>query len=146
MWTSIRSGRPSIAQNCFAHGPGAITTCSPTSIRPALVGRPSTLSSAPNSKPVDLDAGEHRHAFGLALAERARRRTPVEGEAALVLVEADGDALRAPVREERLHVSVDLGLAEDQLRAVADPLVPLVDGDEVLLLHRGPSAMYPTGL
>ncbi len=34
-------------------------------------------------------------------------------------------------------MGVDLRLADDQLRAVADPLLALEDGDEVGLLHRG---------
>ena len=34
---SIVSGMPSSDQNLAAHGPGAMTTCSPTSIGPALV-------------------------------------------------------------------------------------------------------------
>ena len=43
-----------------------------------------------------------------------------------MLVQADGDALRAPVREEPLHVLVDLRRADDQLGAVADLLLALV--------------------
>jgi len=51
----------------------------------------------------------------------------VEGEAALVLVQARGHALCAPIGKERLHVRVDLGRADDQLRVVADALLPLVE-------------------
>ena len=63
-------------------------------------------------------------------------RVHVEREAALVLVQAHGHALRAPVGEEPLHVRVHLGLAEDQLGAVADPLLALVGLRQVGLLHR----------
>src|SRR5919109_1299593 len=38
--TSIAMGRPSMAQNCLAHGPGARISCSPTSIRPCDVSTP----------------------------------------------------------------------------------------------------------
>ena len=82
-------------------------------------------------------------ALGLALGEQPVDGLLVEGEAALVLVQADRHALRAPVGEERLHVRVDLGLAEDQLRAVADALVPLVDGGQVVLLHLRPERDVP---
>ena len=49
---SIVSGSPSIAQKRFAQGPGAITTCSPTAMRPLSVSTAVTLSSAPSSNPV----------------------------------------------------------------------------------------------
>ena len=78
------------------------------------------------------------HALGEALVAEAGDRLEVEGEAALVLVQADGHALRAPVGEELLHVRVDLGLAEVEVGAVADPLMALVDGREVALLHLRP--------
>ena len=81
---------------------------------------------------VDLDA------LGEALVAQAGDRLEVEREAALVLVQAHGDALRAPVREEFLHVRVDLRLAEVEIGAVADPLMALVDGGEVALLHLRP--------
>ena len=48
---SMRMGSSSIAQNRFAHGPGAITTCSPTSIRPRLVDTDTTEPSEPSSSP-----------------------------------------------------------------------------------------------
>ena len=50
--TSIVSGIPSIAQNRFAHGPGAMTTCSPTSTRPADVSTAVIEPSGASSKPV----------------------------------------------------------------------------------------------
>ncbi len=68
------------------------------------------------------------------LPTRPGDRVEVEREAALLLVQADRDVLRAPVGEELLHVRVDLGLAEDQLGLVADPLMALVDLREVALL------------
>ena len=136
--TSIVSGIPSIAQNRFAHGPGAMTTCSPTSIRPADVSTAVIEPSGASSKPCDLDPGEDGDPDLGALALEPPDRVHVEGEAALVLVQARRHALRAPVGEEPLHVLVDLGLAQDQLRAVADPLLPLVRRRQVGLLHRRP--------
>ena len=38
---------------------------------------------------------------------------------------------------------VDFGLAQDQLRAVADPLLPLVRRRQVGLLHRGAESDVP---
>jgi hypothetical protein len=49
---SIRSGMPSSDQKRAAHGPGAITTCSPTSIVPSLVSTAATESSSRDTKPV----------------------------------------------------------------------------------------------
>src|SRR6266571_4850940 len=86
-----------------------------------------------------------RDAFGFALPDEAQHRRHVEGEAALVLMEADGDALRAPVRKERLHVGVDLRRTDDQLRAVADLLLPLVRCDQVWLLDRGAESQVADG-
>src|SRR5439155_4355158 len=76
-----------------------------------------------------LDAPDDPHAFGLALRGETLYRRHVEGEPALVLVQAHRDALCAPVREERAHVAVDLGGADDELGAVADPLLALVGRD-----------------
>ena len=73
----------------------------------------------------DLDA------LGEALVAKPEHGLHVEREPALVLVQAGRDALRAPVREERFHVAFDVVLAGDQLGAVADPLVALMDGGEV---------------
>ena len=39
-------------QKLFAHGPGAMTSCSPTSIRPWSVSTAVTASSGPSSSPV----------------------------------------------------------------------------------------------
>ena len=83
-----------------------------------------------------LDAGEHAHARGLGLALQALHAVEVEREAALVLVQQRRHALRPPVGEELLHVRVDLGLALDQGRAVADLLLPLVRRREVAVHHR----------
>ena len=52
VWMSIVIGSPSMAQNRFAQGPGAITSCSPTAMRPWSVSTAVTLSSEPSSKPV----------------------------------------------------------------------------------------------
>ena len=82
----------------------------------------------------DLDAADDRDARLAALAVQALDGVHVEGEPALVLVQAHGHALRAPVREEPLHVLVDLGLADDQLGAVPDPLLALERGGEIRLL------------
>ena len=133
-------GSSSIAQKCFAHGPGARTTCSPTSMVPWLVttARPSRRG---RTRSLDLDAGEDPHALGSALAGEPIDRVDVEGEPTLVLVEADGDTLRPPVGKQRLHVRVDLLLADDERRAVADPLLPLERLDQVVLLTDAPSAM-----
>ena len=127
-----------MAQNCFAHGPGATTTCSPTSTRPAEVSTavidPSDASSNPRtSTPGSTDTPSSRH-----FPCRPVDRVHVEGEAALVLVQADRDALRAPVGEEPLHVRVDFILADDQLRAVPDPFLASERLPEVCLLHRRP--------
>jgi len=43
-------------------------------------------------------------------------------------------SLRAPVREERFHVLVDLRGADDQLGAVTDLLLALIRRDQVVLL------------
>jgi hypothetical protein len=51
-----------------------------------------------------------------------------------MLVEADREAGCAPVGEELLHVGCYLGLPQDQLRLVADPLLALGHGGEVGLL------------
>ncbi len=83
-----------------------------------------------------LDAGENANTLRLALAGQAHDGVLVEGEAALELVQARGDALRPPVGEERLHVFVDLCLAHDETRAVADPLLTLVGRDEIRFLAR----------
>ena len=139
--TSIVSGIPSIAQNPLAHGPGAMTTCSPTSIRPSDVSTADDRAVGRFLEPGDLDPGQDGDADLAALAVEPLDRVHVEGETALVLVQAHGHALRAPVGEERLHVRVHLGLAEDQLGAVADPLLPLVGRRQVGLLHAAPSAM-----
>ena len=122
-------------QNRLAQGPGATMTCSPTAIR-ALVG----LDGGDAVVGAELEAGHLGVRVDLdalleALVAQAHHRLDVEGEAALVLVEADRDALRAPVGEELLHVRVDLGLAEVEVGAVADPLVALEDRGEVALLH-----------
>ncbi len=63
----------------------------------------------------DLDALEHGDTLAEALVAKAENGLDVEREPALMLVQADRDALRAPVREEVFHVRVDLGLAGDQL-------------------------------
>ncbi len=88
--------------------------------------------------PRHLDAGEHGHARAGALLDEPLHRLLVEREAALVLVQADGDAAGAPVGEQLLHVRRHRGLAHDQLRAVADPLLALEHGDEVALLRLRP--------
>ena len=97
-----------------------------------------TEPSDASSRPV-TSTPERTVTPGLAaLALQASYRVHVEREAALVLVQAGGHPPRAPVGEEPLHVRVDLGLAEDQLRAVADAFLPLVGRREVGLLHRRP--------
>ena len=90
---------------------------------------------------------ENEDAFLQTLVAQSEHRLDVEREASLVLVEADRDALRAPVGEEPLHMRVDLGLADDELGAVADPLLSLERRRKIGLLHlAAPSAMYPTEL
>ena len=70
VWMSIVIGRPSIPQKCFAHGPGAITTCSPTAIRPLSVSTAVTVSSSPSSKPVTSVSEWICDALGQALVAR----------------------------------------------------------------------------
>ena len=95
---------------------------------------PSDASSSPRtSTPARTETPSSRH-----FPCRPVDRVHVEGEAALVLVQADRDALRAPVREERLHVRVDLGLADDQLGAVPDPLLAQECLRQISFLHCGP--------
>ena len=120
-----------------AHGPGAITTCSPTSIAALARLTADTEPSSRDTKPVTSTPSRTRDSLAEALVAQPEHRLDVEREAALVLVETDGHALRAPVGKERLHVRVDLGLARDQLGAVADPLLALETCGEVRLLHRG---------
>ncbi len=91
--------------------------------------------SAPSSKPVTSTPPTTADARLAALPVQALDGVHVESEAALVLVQAHGHALRAPVREEPFHVLVDLGLADDQLGAVPDPLLALERGGQVRLLH-----------
>ena len=86
-------------------------------------------------EPAHLDARKDPDAGRLALVGETLHGLEVEGEAALVLVEADRDSPGAPVREQRLHVRVDLRLADEQGRVVADPLVALVDRAQVALLR-----------
>ena len=106
---------------------------------PALVGldgRDAVVGAELEAR--DLGVGVDLDALGEALVPQAGDRLEVEREAALVLVQAHGDALGAPVGEELLHVRVDLGLAEVEIGAVPDSLVALVDGGEVALLHLRP--------
>ena len=81
-----------------------------------------------------LDAGHELRAGQLRLAGEPVHRLAVEREPAAMLVQAGREPLRAPVGIERAHVRGDLGLAGDQLGVVADPLVALVDLDQVRLL------------
>ncbi len=94
----------------------------------------------------DLDAGYDRDAHLPAFAVKALDRVHVECEAALVLVEARGDTLRAPVGEEGFHVRVDVRLPEDQLRAVSDPLLSLEGFREIRLLDRRPEGDVADGV
>ncbi len=82
----------------------------------------------------DLGVREDRHTFPEALVAQPEDGVDVEGEPALVLVQADRDSLRAPVGEEPLHVRVHLGGSRDQLRPVPDPLLPLIGCGQVFLL------------
>ena len=102
---------------------------------PLLVSTAVTLPSSARPEAGDLGVRQDLDALGEALVAKPEHRLHVEREPALVLVQADRHALRAPVREEPLHVGVDLGLAGDQLGAVADPLVALEDGRQVGLLR-----------
>ena len=75
-----------------------MTTCSPTSIAPSLVSTAATDSSSREtnlvtSTPSSTEIPSARH------SSRRPRPTDVEREPALALVQADGDALRAPVGE-----------------------------------------------
>ena len=91
-------------QNLFAHGPGAMTSCSPTSIRPWSVSTAVTASSGPSSSPVTSTPVRISTPSAAGLRGEPVDGVLVEREAALGLVQAGGDALRAPVGEELLHV------------------------------------------
>ena len=133
---SIVSGMPSMRPEPRGPGPGRDDDLLADLDRILRSSRlPRRSRRRVTSKPVTSTPFEHRDPFAEALVAQAEHGLDVEREAALVLVEADGHALRAPVGEERLHVRVDLGLADDQLRAVADPLLPLECSREIGLLH-----------
>jgi hypothetical protein len=68
------------------------------------------------------------------LLGQAEHRLLVEREAARVLVEADGQARRAPVRVQAAHVALDGLGAQVQLAGVADALLALEHLGEVALL------------
>ena len=53
-----------------------------------------------------------------------------------MLVQAHGQSRSAPVRIQRAHVTLHVGLADVQLGRVADALLALVDRDQVTLLRR----------
>jgi hypothetical protein len=72
----------------------------------------------------------------LGLRGESEHRFLVEGEPAGVLVQAHGQARRAPVAVERAHVRRDRLLAHVQIRRVADPLLTLVNLDQIALLRR----------
>ena len=137
-----RAGRAGRASPTAAatHGPTAITTCS-TSIVARARRDARDRAGAVALEAGDLDAFGDLRARGARLVGQSEHRLLVEREAAAVLVQADGQAVRAPVGVERAHVRGDLRLAGDQRRVVADPLVALVHLDEVGLLRGGPSAM-----
>ena len=81
-----RVRQPSSAQKCFAHGPGATTSCSPTRSALVRLGRGDRAVVA-RSKPVtSTPATTDRLPRGTWPA--ARDRVQVEREAALVLVQA----------------------------------------------------------
>ena len=101
---------------------------------PSLVSTAETEPSSRDANPVTSTALEHRDALGEALVPQSEHGLDVEREPALMLVKADRHPLRAPVREERLHVRVDLGRACDELGAVADPLLALERLGEIRLL------------
>ncbi len=82
----------------------------------------------------DLDARGDLGARRLGEAGQALDRRAVVGEAARRLVQADRQPARPPVREQRAHVGVHRRLADDQLRGVAEALVPLEDLLQVGLL------------
>ena len=95
-------------------------------------------SSATRSRSPRRRSGRARPRPGLAL--EALDRVEVEGEAALVLVQQPSRLARAS-RGRGLHVRVDLARPRDQLRAVADALLPLVRRGEVASFTGAPSAM-----
>ena len=113
------------------HGPTATTTCS-TAIGPAEVCTRVTAPEPSSSKPVTSTPSSISRPRRARLGREAEHRVAVVGEAARPLVQADAEPRGAPVVEERAHVRRDLGLAEDELRRVADLLLALVDGREVV--------------
>ncbi len=91
----------------------------------------------------DADAVDQAGAGLLGLSGETVQRGHVVGEAALLLVQADMHSLGAPVGEHRLHVVAHLGLADDQLRRVPDPGLPLVHLGEIRDLALGAECDVP---
>ena len=83
----------------------------------------------------DLHAGHDAHAPGLRLAGQAIDGSGIVGIAALLLVQDGGDALRAPVGQQALHVGHAVLPALDEIGLVADRLLLLVDAGHILA-HR----------
>jgi len=95
-----------------------------------------TAPDPSNSKPVTSTPVSMRAPAARALSARAEHRLAVERVAAGALVQADGQAGRAPVGVQVAHVRLDVLLSDDQLGGVPDPLLALVHRDQVLLLGR----------
>ena len=87
--TSMVAGSSSSDQKRFAHGPGAMTSCSPTSIRPRPVSSALAVPSAPSSIARTSTPLRISDALG-ALAREPEHRLAPEREAALVLVQERG--------------------------------------------------------
>ena len=132
--TSSRRGSPSSSQSRGVHGPAATTTCS-TAIGPARSPRAVTAPELVELEPGDLHALLDLGAGGARLRGEPEHRVAVEREAAGLLVQADAQPGRAPVGEQLAHVRRHLGLAEDQLGVVADPLLALEHRRQVRLLR-----------
>ena len=136
VFTSSELGRPSIVHSRSTQGPTATTTCSAW-MSPRSVCTVVTAPEPSVSKPVTVTPASSRAPAARAFAGQSLHRRHVVGEAALLLVQADVDALRPPVREHRQHVLAHLALADDQLGRVADVLLPLVDLGQVADLALG---------
>ena len=98
----------------------------------ALVGLDRPHMAVVQVEAGDLDALEDADAFRAREAREVLDRLDRLGPAALPLVQHGFDPLAVPVREDRLHVRLASGLAEDDVRAVADLGLVLLDRDDVL--------------
>ena len=131
--TSSRLGSSSSSQSRGVHGPAATTTCS-AAIGPDEV---STLVAAPDpssTKPVTSTPSSISAPAARAFEARPSIDSRLNAKPPRLSCR---QTLRPGARqsgEQAAHVRRHLGLARDQLRLVADPLLALEDRAEVVLL------------